>query len=110
MTLWNLPAEIEDRFESQWPDWTERPDSWSSFFSELGAPQCPDLLEEADRLRLTDDQLLREARQLRRSAENRAVPVPGEHRANDRILGLLALGFFRGEPGALAVPYARLGG
>jgi hypothetical protein len=47
---------------------------------------------------------------LRRAAENRAVPIAGEHRPGDRILTLLALGFFRGEPGAPAIPYARLGG
>ena len=110
LTLWNLPAAVEDRFESQWPRWIERADSWTAFFAAIQAPQSDDLLQEASRLGLADDPTLQEARQLRRAAENRAVPLPGEHRPNDRILTLLALGFFRGEPGVLAVPYARLGG
>ena len=110
MTLWNLPAEVEDRFESQWPDWIERAEVWSAFFTELQAPQRDDLLEEAARLGLADDHTLKEVRQLRRAAENRTVPIPGEHRPSDRVLTLLALGFFRGEPGAPAIPYARLGG
>jgi hypothetical protein len=110
MTLWNLPAEIEDRFESQWPRWIERTDSWSPFFAAIQAPQSDDLLQEAGRLGLADNPTLQEVRQLRRAAENRAVPLPGEHRPDDRALTLLALGFFRGEPGVLAVPYARLGG
>jgi hypothetical protein len=109
MTLWKLPAEIEDRFESQWPDWLERTDAWSSFFSELQAPKSPDLLAEAGRLGLAEEAMLREVRQLRRSPENPSVPIPGGHGPSDRILTLLALGFFRGEPGTPAIPYARLG-
>ena len=100
MTLWNLPAEVEDRFESRWADCVERAEEWSSFFTELQTPRSDDLLEDATRLGLADDQTLKEVRQLRRAAENRTVPIPGEHRPNDRILTLLALGFFRGEPGA----------
>ena len=45
---------------------------------------------------------------LRRSAEGRAVPLPAPFAATNQDIGSLALGFARGEPGALAVPYARL--
>jgi hypothetical protein len=45
---------------------------------------------------------------LRRSAEGRAVPLPVPFAATNRDIASLALGFARGEPGALAVPYARL--
>jgi hypothetical protein len=109
MTLWDLPAEIEDRFEAHWSGWIERADEWSSYAFELQTPKSTDLLEEARRLKLASDDIIQEARQLRRSGENRAVPIPGEHRPNDRILTLLGLGFFRGEPGAPAIPYARVG-
>ena len=109
MTLWDLPAEVEDRFESHWPDWIEHAEVWSSFFTELQAPQCDDLLGEATRLGLADDHTVKEVRQLRRAAENRTVPIPGEHRPSDRVLTLLALGFFRGEPGA-ANPLRPTGG
>ena len=44
---------------------------------------------------------------LRRSAEGRAVPLPGLFSGTDADVALLALGFARGEPAALAVPYAR---
>jgi hypothetical protein len=110
ITLWKLPAEVEDRFEAEWSGWLEHAGEWQTFASELQAPQSTDLLEQARRLKLADDELILEARQLRRSAENRAVPIPGEHGPSDRILALLALGFFRGEPGAPAIPYARLRG
>jgi hypothetical protein len=44
---------------------------------------------------------------LRRSAEGRAVPLPGFFSNSAADVALLALGFARGEPEALAVPYAR---
>ena len=110
VTLWNLPAEIEDRFESNWPVWIEHAADWSPFFAELASPKSGDLLEEVRRLGLADDVIIQEARQLRRSAENRAVPIPVEAGLSDRVVTLLGLGFFRGEPGAPAIPYMKLGG
>ena len=109
MTLWKLPAETEDRFEAAWSEWLDEVDEWSLFLGEIQVPQSSDLLEEARRLGIAEDETVQEARQLRRSAENRAVPIPGEHQPSNRILTLLGLGFFRGEPGSLAVPYAHSG-
>ena len=37
------------------------------------------------------------------------MPLPGIFSGTDDDVALLALGFARGEPGALAVPYARRG-
>ena len=45
---------------------------------------------------------------LRRSAEGRAVSLPAPFIGTDQEVALLALGFARGEQGAIAVPYARL--
>ena len=42
VTLWNLPAEIEDRFESNWPVWIEHAADWSPFFAELASPKSGD--------------------------------------------------------------------
>ena len=56
---------------------------------------------------LTDDDSERFSR-LRRSAEGRAVPLPASFAATTQDIAFLALGFARGEPGSLAVPYARL--
>ena len=43
---------------------------------------------------------------LRRSAEGRAVPLSEPFSGTDQDIALLALGFARGETGALVVPYA----
>jgi hypothetical protein len=45
---------------------------------------------------------------MRRSAEGRAVALPVEFDGTNQHLDLLALAFARGEPSALAVPFARL--
>ena len=58
-----------------------------------------DLLDEAD---------TEAASKLRRSAESRAVQLPGAHVPCDESVAMLAAGFSRGEPRKLAVPYARL--
>ena len=44
---------------------------------------------------------------LQRSAEGRAVSLPGPFSETDEDVALLALGFAKGEVGSLAVPYAR---
>ncbi len=109
-TLWNLPAEIEDQFDSEWANWIERDSDWSDYFSSLKATGSGDLIEEARRLGLADDELISQARLLRRSVENRAVVVPSTSDLDTRTIMLLGLGFFRGEPGSPSVPYVKLGG
>lgn len=32
ITLWNLTAIIEDKFDAQWADWLDKGDSWAEFF------------------------------------------------------------------------------
>ena len=59
-------------------------------------------------LDLIDDSDLDAVSKLRRSAEGRAVPLPGVHTVTDSLITLLAAGFSRGEAGKLAVPYARM--
>ena len=49
------------------------------------------------------------ARKLRREAENRAVRIPNPKSLDQVTVSMLAAGFFRGEPGEPAIPYARIG-
>ena len=43
ITLWNLPASIEDEFDAHWADWLDDGDSWAEFFDGLQS-QDGDLL------------------------------------------------------------------
>jgi hypothetical protein len=107
MTLWSLPASIEDQFDARWPSWLEQRDAWAGFFTAI--EPAPSDLHTAMRTHglLTEAQAYAASR-LRRSAEMRSVPLPGTHAVNDDTFTLLAAGFSRGEHAKLAVPYARV--
>ena len=108
MTLWNLPADVEDQFEEHWQGWLDKGENWAPFFDELASYDGDDLLKALGKLNLISQSQLEAVGKLRRSAENRAVPLPGTHQPNDNIITLLAAGFSRGESGNPAIPYARL--
>ena len=109
MTLWELPAEIEEQFQEQWQTWLNEKDTWTPVFDAIQGHTGEDLLTALGQLELISSAQIEQVRKLKRSAESRAVPIAGTYEPNDEILTLLAGGFARGEPGALAVPYARLG-
>lgn len=107
MTLWNLPAALEDQFDARWARWLEERHVWTDFFSSIERPPA-DLLETMQALDLVGAEGLEIASKLRRSAEGRAVPLPGVLAVSDTLITQLAAGFSRGEPGKLALPYARM--
>ena len=108
MTLWNLPAELEDQFEEHWHSWLDQRDAWEPFFQRLAEVQGPDLLQAFAKFDLLSPAHLEAVGRLRRSAEGRAVPLPGAYQPDDEVVTLLAAGFSRGELGSPAIPYARL--
>ncbi len=108
MTLWSLPADIEDQFEERWQDWLDEGDQWAHVFEQLSAIEPRDLLQMLDAFDLTNSNDVEAVGKLRRSAEGRSVLLAGTHRPDDDIITLLAAGFARGEPGSPAIPYARL--
>jgi hypothetical protein len=108
MTLWKLPAEVEDAFEDRWQVWLDQPDVWAPVFDQLATVRSPDLLEALASAGLLTPEQRDAVGALRRSAESRAVLIPGAHQPDDDVVTLLAAGFARGEPDAPAIPYARL--
>lgn len=108
VTLWRLPAEVEDQFEDHWQAWLGQPDRWNPFFDDLATPEPPDLVAELAQRDLISAQQIEVVHGLRRSAEGRAVPLSGHHELDDDLITLLAAGFVKGEPGAPAIPYAKL--
>lgn len=108
-TLWNLPPEVEDAFDDQWQRWLDEPEAWAALFEALQGLRG-ELLVELSSLGVLTDAETQRARELKRSVDGRAVLLPGLRQIDDETLGLLAAGFFRGERGSPAVPYARLEG
>jgi hypothetical protein len=109
VTLWRLPETIEEEFDARWEQWLDQADKWEPFFQKLEALQGTALVDVLRTFELVSDSAVEGLARLRRSAEGRAVPLPGIFAATDADISLLALGFARGEVGALAVPYERTG-
>jgi hypothetical protein len=107
-TLWRLSDEHEEAFDAQWENWVDRAHEFAPFFESVESPGTGDLVDVLQNLDLVDSVDIEAYGRLRRSAEGRAVQLPTPFAGTDREVALLALGFGRGEPGALAVPYARM--
>jgi hypothetical protein len=110
MTLWNLPAELEDAFEERWQTWLDEGERWAPVFESIAAMQGGDLIDTMTGLQLLSPVQREAVGKLRRSAEGRSVPLPGTHATSDELVTLLAAGFARGKVGSPAIPYARLEG
>jgi hypothetical protein len=106
-TLWRLPEAIEEDFDTRWEQWLDNASDWAPFFEQIKQVNDTNLAQLLYGMRLVDDQDLDRLARLRRSAEGRTVALPGLFSGSDEDVRLLALGFARGEPGALTVPYAR---
>jgi hypothetical protein len=109
VTLWQLPDAVEEDFESHWERWLDQAAEWTPFFQRLESPQEKDLKVALQSLDLITGDLTELFSRLRLTAEGRAVPLPGSFTCTNQDLAMLALGFARGEPGALAIPYAKRG-
>jgi hypothetical protein len=107
VTLWRLPEILEEELDARWEHWLDHAEEWSGFFAGLETLPGESLLDALSGFGLLSEPDRKACSRLRRSAGGRAVPLPGTFRSDDATITLLALGFARGEPGALAVPYIR---
>lgn len=107
VTLWRLPEAVEEAFDARWEHWLDNAGAWTEFFEKLESLSGSDLAELLRAFELVEERDVEAYSKLHRSAEGRTVPLPGGFSGTDADIALLALGFARGEPSALAVPYAR---
>jgi hypothetical protein len=105
VTLWRLPEAMEEQFDARWEHWLDRASEWQPLFEKIESVQGVDLVATLRSLELVTDRDVQAFSRLRRSAEGRAVPLPGAFSGGDQDVTLLAIGFARGEVGGLAVPY-----
>jgi hypothetical protein len=108
VTLWRLPEAFEEEFEQRWEQWLDNAGDWAPFFEKLEALQNTDLVTVLRGFELVSDRDVQAYGKLRRSAEGRAVPLSGVFTGANADIALLALGFARGEPGAVAVPFLKI--
>lgn len=108
VTLWNLPAVVEDAFDHRWASWVEAGDKWSPFFQKLqNMPSAPllDSLGDFDLWSLAHAKTLSN---LVHSGGSPEVQLPRQP-LNDQSLTLLAGAFSFSEQGAPIVPWLDLG-
>lgn len=107
VTLWRLPEVTEEEFDARWEQWMDNAAEWTAFFEKLESIPGADLVAVLRSFELVSDGEVDALGRLKRSAEGKAVPLPRVFSGTDEDVALLALGFAKGESGALAVPYAR---
>jgi hypothetical protein len=107
VTLWRLPEAVEEAFDARWEHWLDNASEWAAFFENLASLSSTDLVDVLRASELVAERDLEAYSKLRRTAEGRAVPLPNVFSGSEADVVLLALGFARGEPSTLAVPYAR---
>lgn len=108
VTLWRLTEDIEEAFDARWEHWVDDGAAWEAFFGLVARPPSTDptdLPAWLATLGLATAHQVDIASRLRRSAENRAVHLPGTFDRSSNDVALLALAFSRGEPLELAVPW-----
>lgn len=108
LTLWNLPAEIEDQIAAAWPAWCRNPDPWIPFFDSLSGKNSDNLLQHLLDLDLIEAQTQSAVSPLKRSSEGKSVQIPGTGKPDYQTLMLLAAAFSKGEKLKPAIPYVRL--
>ena len=109
ITLWDLPATVEDEFDANWGNWLDNSASWAKFFDALQIIG-DDLIATMRDRGLIKPQQESDVSRMRRSSEGRSVLLSGARSINNGTITLLAAGFARGEVGKPAIPYARMEG
>ncbi len=107
ITLWNLPADLEDQFDAHWSDWIDDKEGWDPFFKVLQHLDA-DLMDELKGRGLINVDQESEVRTMRCGADARSVSIPGVQALNDHTIALLAAGFAHSEVGKPAIPYGRM--
>lgn len=107
VTLWRLPENIEEEFDTCWEHWLDRASEWKQFFLGIEAIQSTNLAEILRSLELVSDNDIKSVPKSRHAAERRAIELPGVFTGANNQIVQLAVGFTHGENGSLTVPYMR---
>lgn len=110
VTLWRLPAEIEEEFDARWDQWLDNAPDWTPTFERLAVIEGEDLVAELRQFVSIALDDLQAVGSWKRSGEGRSVQLPGVFSGTDRDVAQLALAFSKGQEGALAVPWMRRNG
>jgi len=107
VTLWSLPAVIEDAFDHRWASWIESVDQWAPFFQKLQSLPSAPLLDSLGDFGLWSPSHTKALGNLLHQGGPEAQ-LPRQP-LNDQSLTLLAGGFSFSAQGSPIVPWLDLG-
>lgn len=106
ITLWSLPASVEEQFEHAWGQWVSDTATWPPFFDRLKEWQSSSLVEALKAFELWSKDMELAMTQAAPSGVSHSMgSIPGLNRA---AVDLLAVGFAFGQPGEPMIPFLRL--
>lgn len=108
VTLWNLPAELEDQFESRWSHWLSHSERWGDFLKRADEATTEELVEGLTSLGLVESEHAEQASNAEVQREGRSVSMPSIGEVDGDAVAMLAAGFAVGDTNDLVVPFATL--
>lgn len=108
VTLWRLPADLEDQFGRSWPGWLARQEDWTEVFESAATAQGGDLRGELLAAGLISEDAAKDTRGVEPIAEGRAIRLPDVKALDDDVIAQLAASFANGEPGRPLVPHVKV--
>jgi len=111
ITLWQLPASVEEQFEDRWQTWLDDIERWQTTFEQVAAFRGQDVIGALRALELID---MRDAEAIMQFATPTTepsllvAPEGGLRELDDAAITLLAMAFAKSVQGKLAVPYMQL--
>lgn len=107
VTLWRLPADLEEEFDARWEDWLDNAEEWTDLFVRIQKPQG-DLVNSLLAEGAVSAVDVNAHSRLARHVNGPRVRIATAFSASDAEIAQLALGFAHGAAGELVVPYAGL--
>src|SRR5262245_33579217 len=107
ITLWRLPEQLENRFESRWETWLDDHSAWRSFFEAVATIRMGDVITATTELGLITSDEIKALRALRAAPEGRGLCVGKSFTGQRRQIALLGLGFSVGRANDPIVPFVR---
>jgi len=104
-TIWRLPDDVEEAFDARCEGWLAA-ESWAPYFESVAALADFDVAKVPKCFLLVDDAEIEASAKLKAADGGKGVLVPGPFEPGRRSVALLALGFGRGAPRDLLVPYS----
>lgn len=106
ITLWSLPATVEEQFEHAWGRWIGENEAWEPFFERLKEWKSPSLTEALKAFDLWSQGM--EATTTQAAANTASLALGTFPSLEQASVDGLAAGFTFGQPGEPVVPFVRL--